>query len=105
MAINTNSVKHNEHINRQFLERMDAVNSLRIHYGNIKVYLYKVIITKNYIDPNAFVIDSFTQGIIDSATLEIDGGYIESTEAFTFPGTFPLVFSGEAAQEVYTYYY
>jgi len=54
-------------------------------------------------DTNTFVIDHPVYGDVDSATLEIDGGYVEAGGA-TFPLTFPIVFTagGAAKTELFT---
>lgn len=44
---------------------------------------------------DSFVLDHPVYGDLDNSSLILDGGYAESIGAnFTFPGTFPMTFSG-----------
>ena len=53
---------------------------------------------KKTIASDSFVLDHPVYGELNSSELKLNGGYAESTgDYFTFPGTFPMTFTGGVA--------
>ena len=65
-----------------------------------------VLLYIKYYDPTSFILDHPIYGILDSSTLEIDGGYLGTLNGFSFPMAFPITFStlsaGSTLWDTYT---
>ena len=98
------SVNAQARIEQDFIADDPNQSMLMTNAEKITVNL-KVTGTKKLYKTDSFIIDHPTQGIVDSPTLLIDGGYATAVNAFSLPVSFPLTFNeiAEGDEIVFTY--
>jgi hypothetical protein len=67
----------------------------RINIGGI------LTLNRLTIATDSFVVDHVVYGYVDSSVLKIDGGYVATSAAATFPLTFPITFVGSTLIATY----
>jgi len=78
---------------KQNLNPDDPVSTLQlVSSEELEIYGNSLGIAR-YLASTSFVIDHPVYGDIDSATLHIDGGYLDSVKGFSVPITMPMTFS------------